>query len=87
MFRYVIGDKYDKKTDFNVLNNNPEENENDENSGEQKNEAFFIASNGAEGSIVLNYDASAVGEYTVTITNLGGRTYTLTNGANNTDAQ
>ena len=109
-----------------MLNNNPEENENDENSGEQKNEAFFIASNelgnktltvtlgaapegttpttatmtvtdpngkeftateGAEGSIVLNYDASAVGEYTVTITNLGGRTYTLTNGANNTDAQ
>ena len=126
MFRYVIGDKYDKKTDFNVLNNNPEKNEDDENSGEQKNEAFFIASNelgnktltvtlgaapegatpttatmtvtdpngkeftateGAEGSIVLNYDASAVGEYTVTITNLGGRTYTLTNNANNTDVQ
>lgn len=126
MFRYVIGDKYDKKTDFNVLNNNPEENENGENSGEQKNEAFFIASNelgsktltatlgaapegttpttatmtvtdpdgkeftaaeGAEGSIVLDYDASAVGEYTVTITNLGGRTYTLTNSTNNAETQ
>lgn len=126
MFRYVIGNKYDNKTDFNVLNNNPEKDGENGNAAEQKNESFFVASNetgaktltavlgaapegstpttatmtvtnpngkeytaneGADGSIVLNYDASVVGEYTVSISNLGGRTYTLSGNVDNPDAQ
>lgn len=45
MFRYVVGKEYSKKTDFNVRNNNPEDDDSSMVSQEQKTDAFFLASN------------------------------------------